>query len=61
MRKGFIYSIQKAPFSYLKSDVAKEFEKLTKEVHGIDIILSDRESFIFEMGYKFGIIDGECV
>ena len=58
MRRGFIYSVRKPPFFYPKTDNTKEFEELIKQVHGIEINLNDRESFIFEMGYKFGFIDG---
>ena len=58
MRKGFIYSVRKPPFSYPKSDKTTEFERLVKEALGLKVILSDRESLIFEIGYEFGLIDG---
>ena len=58
MRRGFIYSVRKAPFSYPKTDISNEFERLAKEGLGIDIELDDRQRFIFQMGYEFGLIDG---
>lgn len=62
MKKGFIYTALRQPFnffSYPKSEKVREFEEMVKKVHGIDISLDDRQCFFFEMGYKFGYIDGE--
>jgi hypothetical protein len=57
MRRGFIYSVHNPPFSYPETEHTREFEELVKEA-GSQITLDDRERFIFEMGYQFGVIDG---
>ena len=57
MRRGFIYSIGKVPFSYPETNATKEFIQIMREA-GEEIILSDRERFIYQMGYEFGLIDG---
>ena len=59
MRKGFIYSIPNPikQFTYPHTNATREFEELVR-VAGHNITLGDRERFIFQMGYEFGLIDG---
>lgn len=46
LQRGFIYTVRNPPFTFEKTKVIKEFERMSKEVTGEKIILTDRQAFL---------------